>query len=80
MTHEPFVIGEFIAVVVRRHNIHQQNVFGFWVQPGDLHFEAGEHPPVQKTAKYDTILKLQLNISDRFSVHLLLDKTRHGPL
>lgn len=48
MTHEPFVIGEFIAVVIGRHNIHQENVFGFWVQPGDLHFEAWEHPPVDE--------------------------------
>jgi len=48
MTHEPFVIGEFIAVVIGRHDIHQENVFGFGVQPGDLHFEAGKHPPVDE--------------------------------
>lgn len=49
MTHEPFVIGEFIAVVIGWHNIHQENVFGFGVQPGDLHFEAGKHAPVDET-------------------------------
>lgn len=51
MTHGPFVIGEFIAVVVRWHDIHQQNVFSFWVQPGDLYFEAWEHPPVDNNGK-----------------------------
>ncbi len=51
MTHGPFVIGEFIAVVVRWHDIHQKNVFGFWVQPGDLHFEAWKHPSVDKYGK-----------------------------
>lgn len=48
MTHEPFVIREFIAVVIGWHNIHQENVFGFGVQPGDLHFEAGKHAPVDE--------------------------------
>lgn len=55
MTHGPFVIGEFIAVFVRWHDIHQQNVFGFGVQPRDLHFEAWEHPPVDKMGKYYSV-------------------------
>lgn len=52
MTHEPFVIREFIAVVIGWHDIHQENVFGFGVQPGDLHFEAGKHAPVDETGQY----------------------------
>lgn len=50
-SHEPFVIGEFIAMVVRWHDIHQQNVFSFRVQPGDLHFKAREHSPVERSGK-----------------------------
>lgn len=48
VSYEPFIIGEFIAVVVRWHDIHQKNVFRFGVQSSDLHFEAREHSPVDK--------------------------------
>lgn len=51
LSHEPFVIGEFISMVVRWHDIHQQNVFSFRVQPGDLHFKTREHSPVDRNGK-----------------------------
>lgn len=27
----PFIIGEFVAMVVGRNNIHQQNIFSLWI-------------------------------------------------
>lgn len=57
-SHEPFVIGELIAMVVRWHDIHQQNVFSFRVQPGDLHFKAREHSPVEKSGKQKIRMKI----------------------
>lgn len=43
----PFVISVFVAVVVSRHDVHQQDVFGSGVQTRHLHFVTGEHSSAQ---------------------------------
>lgn len=48
LTYVPFVIGEFVSVVVRGNHVHQQNVFSLGVEARDLHFEAGEHSSVKR--------------------------------
>lgn len=54
---QPFIIGEFVAMVVCRHDIHQEYIFSFGVQSSDLHFEAGKHSPAMKQ-KYKLGLEL----------------------
>lgn len=29
--HVPFIVGEFVAMVVGRNNIHQKNIFSLWI-------------------------------------------------
>lgn len=41
----PFVVTELVAVVIRRDNVNQQDVFGLGVHACDLYLVAGEHPP-----------------------------------
>lgn len=62
--YEPFVVCEFVSMVVRRHDVHQEDVLGFWVESCDLHLVAGEHPPAGrrrrifiKSQKLDNKLK-----------------------
>lgn len=43
----PFIIREFVSVVIRGYDIHQQDVLRFWVESSDLHFVTGEHSPVE---------------------------------
>lgn len=43
--YEPFVVREFVSMVVRWHDVHQEYVLGFGVESCDLHLVAGEHPP-----------------------------------
>lgn len=48
LTYVPFVICEFVSVVVRGNHVHQQNVFSLGVEARDLNFEAGEHSSVKR--------------------------------
>lgn len=48
LTYVPFVICEFVSVVVRGHHVHQQNVFSLGVEARDFNFEAGEHSSVKR--------------------------------
>lgn len=41
----PLVIAELVAVVIRRDDVDEQDVFGFWVHPGQFHFVARKHSP-----------------------------------
>lgn len=43
--HHPAGVVELVAAVVGRHDVHQQDVFGFFIQAVYSHFEWGEHPP-----------------------------------
>lgn len=43
--YEPFVVCEFVAMVIPGDNVHQEYVLGFWVESCDLHLVTGEHPP-----------------------------------
>ena len=61
----PFIIGEFVAMVIRRNDIHQENIFSFGVQSRDLHFEAGEHSPVKKRDKKTQFIALKLRDNRR---------------
>lgn len=42
----PLVVAELVAVVVRRHDVREQDVLGFGVHSRHLDLVAGEHPPV----------------------------------
>lgn len=46
--HHPAGVVELVAAVVRRHNVHQQDVFGFFIEPVYSHFERREHPPAEE--------------------------------
>ena len=41
----PLVVRKLVAVVVGRHHVHQQDVFGLGVKTRHLHLVAREHPP-----------------------------------
>lgn len=43
--HHPAGVVELVAAVVRRHDVHEQDVFGFFIQAVDAHFEGRKHPP-----------------------------------
>ena len=43
--YSPFVIAEFVAVIICRNDVGKEDVFSFWVHPTDLHLIAWEHPP-----------------------------------
>lgn len=73
--YEPFVVCEFVSMVVRRHDVHQEDVLGFWVESCDLHLVAGEHPPAGrrrrifiKSQKLDNKTKNSLSGPQRPSV------------
>ena len=46
--HHPAGVVELVAAVVRRHDVHQQDVLGFFIEPVYSHFERREHPPVER--------------------------------
>lgn len=46
--HHPAGVVELVAAVVRRHDVHQQDVFGFFIESVYSHFERREHPPAEK--------------------------------
>lgn len=46
--HHPAGVVELVAAVVGRHDVHQQDVFGFFIQSVYSHFERREHPPAEK--------------------------------
>lgn len=41
----PFVVTEFVPVVVGRDDVDQQNVFGLGVHSSHFDLVTGEHPP-----------------------------------
>lgn len=41
----PFVVTEFVAVVICRDDVNQQDIFGLGVHACDFYLVAGEHPP-----------------------------------
>jgi len=51
----PFIIREFVSVVIRGHDVHQQYVLCFWIQPSDLHFVTGEHAPANEQTGKSTL-------------------------
>jgi len=50
--HHPAGVMKFISAVVGRNNVHQENIFGLFVQTSAPHFERGEHSPVTKENKW----------------------------
>lgn len=46
--HHPARVVKFIPAVVSRNNIHQQNIFGLFVQARASDFKRREHSPMQK--------------------------------
>lgn len=46
--HHPAGIVELVAAVVRGHDVHQQDVFGFFIEAVYSHFERREHPPAER--------------------------------
>lgn len=51
VTYEPFVVCEFVAMVIPGDNVHEEYVLGFWVESCDLHLITGEHPPTGNIAR-----------------------------
>lgn len=49
--HHPAGVVELVAAVVRRHDVHQQDVFGFFIEPVYSHFERREHPPAEENTQ-----------------------------
>lgn len=49
--YEPFVVCEFVAMVIPGDNVHEEYVLGFWVEACDLHLVTREHPPTGNTFK-----------------------------
>lgn len=43
--HHPAGVVELVAAVVCRHDVHQQDVFGFFIKPVYSHFERRKHSP-----------------------------------
>lgn len=41
----PLVIAELVAVVVRRDDVDEQDVFGLWIHPRQFHLVAWKHSP-----------------------------------
>lgn len=51
----PFVISVFVAVLVSRYNVHQQDIFSSGVQTCHLHFVTWEHSSVQAEKNNKTL-------------------------
>lgn len=49
--HHPARVVELVAAVVCRHDVHQQDVFGFFIKPIYSHFERREHPPGERNTQ-----------------------------
>ena len=63
-TYEPFVVREFVAMLVRGDDVHQEDVLGFRVESCDLHLVAGEHPPTGNQKNTFTIPKPFITMMD----------------
>lgn len=50
--HHPAGVVELVAAVVGRHDVHQQDVFGFFIESVYSHFERREHPPAEKKKQH----------------------------
>lgn len=50
LIYEPFVVCEFVAVLISGNNVHEKYVFGFGVESRDLHLVTGEHPSTRTKA------------------------------
>lgn len=46
--HHPPGIVKFIATVIRSDNVHQQNIFGFFIQPRTPYFKWRKHSPIRE--------------------------------
>ena len=46
--HHPPGIVKFIATVIRSDNVHQQNIFGFFIQPRTPYFKWRKHSPTKE--------------------------------
>jgi len=57
--HHPARVVELIPAVVRRYDIHQQNIFGLFVQSRASDFKRREHSPTEKK------VELYFYISDK---------------
>ena len=55
--HRPPRVVELVAPVVRRHDVHQEDVLGAGIQPADGHFERRKHSSgmdiIQRTENQD---------------------------
>lgn len=51
--HHPAGVVELVAAVVRCYDVHEQNVFSFFIEPVYSHFERREHPPAERST--DTV-------------------------
>lgn len=45
--HPPGIV-KFIATVIRSDNVHQQNIFGFFIQPRTSYFKWRKHSPTRE--------------------------------
>lgn len=52
--HHPAGIVELVAAVVRGHDVHQQDVFGFFIEAVYSHFERREHPPAERNTRRES--------------------------
>ena len=57
-TNLPFIITEFVAVVISWNNVDKKDVFGFGVHPSHFDLVARKHPPVKqcKSTPLDMLL------------------------
>ena len=46
--HHPAGVVELVAAVICCHYVHQQDIFGLFVEPVDADFEGREHSPERK--------------------------------
>lgn len=57
--HHPAGVVELVAAVVRGHDVQQQDVFGFFIQPVYPHLERREHPPGETKTQHTVSAEIQ---------------------
>lgn len=64
--HHPTRIMKFISTVVGRYNIHQQNIFGFFVQASASYFKGRKHSSARNGEKKKQISLKSLTITGTY--------------
>lgn len=60
--HHPPRIVKFIPTVISSYNVHQQNVFGFFIQPRTPYFKWRKHSPTRERKRQEKKKKKSLKI------------------